>query len=241
MRTEKQIHASRVNGAASHGPASVAGKRKSSANSARHHLLSETVVLETERLDAFDDLLAALTREFNPQTETQRCLVETMAIARWRLMRIWGLERATLDSAIEKYDPLAHEPSARAAMGFRALADESRTLDVLHRYEVRYDRQFARALNQLTKLASPDNPLSQFCQTNPSAESGVGLPACAGAEGASPSTSEPPPPTEDVPPSETTIEPAPAPTNPPAPEPDPATTGIDYPISSGILVPQRPI
>lgn len=57
-----------------------------------------------------------------------------MAIARWRLMRIWGVERATLDSAIEKQDPLAHEPCERAALGFRALADESRTLDLLHRY-----------------------------------------------------------------------------------------------------------
>ncbi len=169
MSTETKSRAAQRNGAKSRGPVTPEGKRKSAANSSRHGLLAKTVVLENERLEVFNGLLATLVREFNPQSEVQRSLVETMAIARWRLMRIWAIERATFDTAIEKHDPDTHDPADCAALAFRGLADESRTLDLLHRYEVRYDRQFSRALSLFMKLADPNNPRTQFCQTNPSA------------------------------------------------------------------------
>jgi hypothetical protein len=106
-----------------------------------------------------------------------------MAAARWRLMRIWSIERATMQTEIDKHDGGKYPPNARAAFAFRDLANQSRTLDLLTRYEVRFDRQFARALNLLLKL-------QQSCQTTPS---GAGRPACASAEGASPSPVPPPP------------------------------------------------
>jgi len=37
-------------------------------------------------------------------------------------------------------------------VAFKRLADNSRVLDLLHRYETSYDRQFIRALNALLKL-----------------------------------------------------------------------------------------
>jgi hypothetical protein len=196
MSTERKIRASQLNGAKSRGPVTSAGRLRSSANSTRHHLLSRSVLLDNERPEAFADLLAGLTREFNPQTETQRALVETMAVSRWRQMRVWAVERATLQSAMDAQDAGTSPSATRAALAFRSLADESRVLDLLHRYETRFDRQFSRSLNLLMKLASPDNPLTQFCQTNlipQSDTSGAGLPACAtpaahpgaGADGAS--------------------------------------------------------
>ncbi len=169
MSTERRIRASQLNGARSRGPVTPAGRQKSSANSARHHLLSKTILLENERPEAFADLLAGLTSEFNPQTETQRALVENMAVSRWRQMRIWAVERATLQSAMEAHDPDATDGATRVALAFRSLADDSRTLDVLSRYETRFDRQFARSLNLLIKL----DPLRT-----------TGLPACRSAEGA---------------------------------------------------------
>jgi hypothetical protein len=166
MSTDRRIRASRLNGAESRGPVTIEGRLKSSANSARHHLLSKTILLENERPEAFADLLAGLTREFNPETEAQRALVETMAVSRWRQMRIWAVERATLATAMEAYDPQSTDPATRAALAFRSLADDSRTLDLLNRYETRFERQFARSLNLLMKLADPENPLNQSCQTN---------------------------------------------------------------------------
>jgi hypothetical protein len=167
MSTDRKIRASQQNGAQSHGPVTPDGLGKSSANSARHHLLSKTILLENERPDAFAELLAGLTLEFNPQTETQHALVETMAVSRWRQMRVWALERATLQSAMDATITDESEPAIRAAVAFRSLADDSRTLDLLHRYETRFDRQFARSLNLVMKLAAPDNPLRR-----------TGLPAC---------------------------------------------------------------
>jgi hypothetical protein len=213
MSSERKVRASQLNGAKSHGAVTPEGRLKSSANSARHHLLSKTILLENERPDAFADLFAGLNREFNPQTETQRALVETMAVSRWRQMRIWAVERATLQSAMEAIDPDTVEPATRVARAFRSLADDSRTLDLFHRYEIRFDRQFARSLTLLMKLARPESgagiagcpdseskrpegapslcgahppaPQEDFCQTNPSGE-GPDAPwtACADAEAA---------------------------------------------------------
>jgi hypothetical protein len=194
MSSDRKIRASQLNGAKSHGPVTPEGLRKSSANSARHHLLTKTILLENERPHAFAELVAGLTNDFNPQTETQRALVENMAVSRWRQMRVWALERATIQSAMDAHDSDKSEPAERAADAFRSLADTSRTLDLLNRYETRFDRQFSRSLNLLIKLAAPDCPLNKtalpacspsadFCQTNLipilDTDSGAGLPACA--------------------------------------------------------------
>ena len=153
MSSERRIQSSRANGARSHGPVTPAGRLKSAYNNLRHGILAETVVLEDENSETFNEILAALTREFDPQTEAQLGLVETMASARWRLMRIWSIERQTLKSEIGKHDPGKHDPAARAALAFHDLANNSRTLDVINRYESRYDRQYSRSLNLLLKLA----------------------------------------------------------------------------------------
>jgi hypothetical protein len=166
MSSNRRIKASRANGAKSRGPVTPEGKQKSSGNSARHNLLSSVIVLRDEKLETFNQLHASLISEFNPQSAAQSALVETMAAARWRLLRIWAIERETLEAAIDKHDPSAHSTAACVAFAFRDLANDSRTLDLLHRYESRFDRQFSRAVNLFLKLASPDSPLTQTCQTD---------------------------------------------------------------------------
>ncbi len=194
MSSQRRINSSRANGAKSRGPVTPEGKRKSSANSVRHGLLAQCIVLEDETSELFFELLADLTREHNPQTETQRILVETMAIARWRLMRLWTYEREIIEAEVGRTPPGTHGPAAQAGLAFRSLAENGRVLDLLNRYESRLDRQYARALNLLMKLASPESPLTQF-------HSGIGLPACPAAEGGSPHPSaEPKPNVEPAPP-----------------------------------------
>lgn len=96
MSTTKQIAAARANGDPSKGPVSAHGKRSSSRNSLRHGLLARTVVLEEESTHRFRELLHALMDEFQPASATQIMLVETMAVARWRQLRIWGLQKVAL-------------------------------------------------------------------------------------------------------------------------------------------------
>ena len=189
MSSQRRIDSSRANGAKSRGPVTAEGKRKSSQNSKRHGLLAQCIVLEDEVPERFHELLADLTREHNPQTETQLGLVETMAMARWRVMRLWAIEREVIEEEIDRTPPGENGPAARAGLAFRTLADNGRALDLLNRYESRLDRQYSRALNLLMKLASPESPLTQFHQTTPiplTDTSETALPASPAAEGGRP-------------------------------------------------------
>src|SRR6516164_8272591 len=102
MPTEKQIQASRANGARSHGPVTAQGKLNSSRNSTRHGLLAQTIVLDCESKDRFEQLLASYTEEFQPGSPAETTLIENMAMARWRQIRVCHLQRALLDVEIAR-------------------------------------------------------------------------------------------------------------------------------------------
>ncbi|HLJ51228.1 MAG TPA: hypothetical protein VKU01_34705, partial [Bryobacteraceae bacterium] len=136
MSSERRIRASRANGALSRGPITAEGRRRAAQNKIRHGVLAQTIVLDGEDPEAFKSLLAAFQAEFDPATASQSALVETLAAARRRLMRIWAIEKAVLTTEIAKHDP-ADAPT-RGAVAFRSL-------DLLHRYEAHYNRQYARA------------------------------------------------------------------------------------------------
>lgn len=158
MRSEKQTQASRANGARSKRPASEPGKRNSSRDGTRHGLLAHMVVLEKESGEAFNELLTALTEEHQPGTPTQSMLVETMAAARWRLLRIWGIQKVAMDREIALMDPSVGPPCVRAIFAFSGSLEISRRAELLLRHEVALDRQFNRALRQLIALQSQPSP-----------------------------------------------------------------------------------
>jgi hypothetical protein len=160
MNSQRKIDSARRNGALSKGPVTEAGKQASSQNGVRHGILTQTVVLEGESKDRFEQLHSALIAEFQPRTTTESALVETMAIARWRHMRVLGIQKAGFDLEFA-WQTTPASPAYRAAIVFKNLADTSRVLDLLHRYEVSYDRQFSRALSLLLKLRahSPESAL----------------------------------------------------------------------------------
>lgn len=148
MSSDARILASRANGKLSRGPVTPAGKRKSAKNSLRHGILAQTIVLDEEDRQPFLNFIAALEHDLKPATEHERALVENMAVSRWRQMRIWGIEKAGLRHEMEKMDQTTDAPT-RAALAFRSLADTSRCLDLINRYETRFDRQYHRALNSI--------------------------------------------------------------------------------------------
>lgn len=96
--TDAQRDAARTNGAKSEGPVTPEGKERSSQNATRHGLNSKAVVLANESQEAYDELLATIRREWQPQGPTENDLVRDMADARWRLRRIKAIETAVLDS-----------------------------------------------------------------------------------------------------------------------------------------------
>src|SRR5204862_7396842 len=94
-------------------PLMPTGKRRSAKNGFRHGILARTVVLEGEDTRAFAALLSSFEAEFEPLTLNEAALIENMAIARSRLMRVWGIEKERLTHEIEKTDTTG-QPGASA-------------------------------------------------------------------------------------------------------------------------------
>jgi hypothetical protein len=163
MRTERQIEASRTNGSKSRGPVTEEGKRASSLNATKHALLSGTVVLKCESEDRFHELHTALIEEFQPETRFEESLVESMAVARWRQMRVWGMEKANMEQAMRKHAESCHpddDSAIHAALAFRALSTDNRSLDLILRYEALYERQYFRAHRRLMEVQGRRTPPS---------------------------------------------------------------------------------
>jgi len=123
MSSERRIQSSRANGALSHGPTTPHGKSRSARNHTHHGLLAQTVVVPGENPASFKALLAALETELQPTNQIELNCVETVAVARWRLMRLWHMEKASLQHEMSKQDPGARDPATHAALAFRALCD----------------------------------------------------------------------------------------------------------------------
>jgi hypothetical protein len=157
MSSERRIQASRANGALSRGPVTVQGKINSSRNSTRHGILAQTIVLDSESKARFEQLLSSYTAEFQPRTPAEATLVERMAMATWRQLRVCHIQRADFDLEMARQETPEDSPPSRAATVFRTLSDNSRSLDLLLRYETAFDRQFTRSLNTLLKLQARPN------------------------------------------------------------------------------------
>jgi hypothetical protein len=160
MATPLQIDSARKNGAKSRGPVTPEGKAVSSANSVKHGLLANAIVIVGEAADQLAALSARFHAEFRPRTETETHHVETMIMCRWRLHRVWEFESASLNREIDRLAALTEGQSSRdrAALGFKNLADQSRALYLLDRYETKFARAFIRAHQALMDLRSKPVP-----------------------------------------------------------------------------------
>lgn len=178
MSSLKQLEANRRNGAKSRGPITPAGKAASAANSAkstgpvtpegkarsarnaiRHGILAHSTVLDGESVERFNDILTSLHHELQPATDIEDHYVETMALAEWRRFRLICLEKEQLTTEARRQEqadvaaPVAEEesisPLRYTALAIRAICRESDAQELLNRHEIRFDRQYQRALNGL--------------------------------------------------------------------------------------------
>ena len=157
MSTLKRRLASQANGKLSPGPVTQDGKRNSAANAVHHGMLANSYVLNGEARERFERILDRLDTEFEPETESEQALVDMMAVARWRQMRIWGYERATLAKEIaQQEDQPANNAASQGAEAFQNLADSSRALDLLNRYESFAYRMFMRSQRQFKAIRAAE-------------------------------------------------------------------------------------
>lgn len=132
MTTLDRADINRANAQHSTGPKTEAGKKKSSLNSLRHGLTSQTVVVPPEDLKAYQRHLRSFLDEYHPSGATESHLVQALADCSWRLNRILALETKVLAGA--------------------DLEIQSKALSSLSLYSQRLSRQFEKAVTQLRDL-----------------------------------------------------------------------------------------
>jgi hypothetical protein len=130
------------------------GKAISAQNAVKHGLLAQTVVVEGESRERFLQHLAAFIAHYEPADPHELDLVEHMAVCRWRQVSTWGLETAGISDAIRELtqtqpEVLQKDPAVRAFLAIADLNTKSNNLNLFHRYDTRFDRQFYRAYSKL--------------------------------------------------------------------------------------------
>ena len=154
MATDKQIAANRANAQKSTGPKTPEGKLISSLNNTRHGMLAKSLLIRGESPERFRAMLATYYLHFKPLNAAENALVDILAAARWRQMRLTAVETEAINLEIDRQAPAdaVHNAPARAHLALRALAADSGYSNLMHRAITRADREFSLALEKLLRL-----------------------------------------------------------------------------------------
>ena len=152
--TDPQLARNRANAQKSTGPRTPEGKRNSSQNAISHGFLARSILLPGESAARFHALLASYARRFQPASQDEHDLVETMAVCRWRLLRSWTLESTALthEQRQQSASTAHEEPPTQIMLAARALDHPPRSQEALGRHEVRLDRAWHRAADRLREI-----------------------------------------------------------------------------------------
>ena len=154
-RSDKQIEASRANGAKSRGPVTPGGKDRSSANSFKHGRYAITTpLLRGEDSEAFQHHLHAFIARMQPADLVELRIVRKLASADWRQSRCAAIEARAFDMAAAQLDsPYAEKPCDAypnsIIRGLRRDVDSSKLPSFLAAREKDHDRTFESGLRQL--------------------------------------------------------------------------------------------
>jgi hypothetical protein len=159
--SEKKLAANRNNAQKSTGP--------------RHKktILSNAVLISGESAEYFHAFLESVSAEFTPATPTERILVEKMAVAQWRTLRLWTIQSVSINHEIERQSAVTPDASqvTRAMLAMRVLGDTSEQSELLSRYEYRYDRQYRQSLETLLRLRGKNAGTPKATELNENKES----------------------------------------------------------------------
>ena len=92
MSTNAQIEANRANAQLSTGPKSEGGKAKSSLNAVKTGLTGATVLLPSDDAAIYEQHVRAAFDGWQPATDREKVLAQSIADTEWRLLRIPSLE-----------------------------------------------------------------------------------------------------------------------------------------------------
>jgi hypothetical protein len=169
VATEKQFEANRQNAQKSTGPKTPEGRAAVRLNGVKHGLTAETIVLKGESQADFTAMLESFEAEHDPTTPTEEALVVQLALANWRLRRLYHQEAGFYTSKLKTLASIQKDLNLDDAgrMGHLAGWSES-TLGLFNRQEARLERSFYRALHELQRLRKErEANLALVSQTTP--------------------------------------------------------------------------
>jgi hypothetical protein len=169
MATEKQFEANRLNAQKSTGPRTPEGRAAVRLNGVKHGLTAETIVLKGESEADFTKLLDSLEAEHDPASPTEEALVVQLAMATWRLRRLYHVEAGFYSYKMKDTVDSRKEPKLNDTerMGYTVYLSTN-TLDIFNRQEGRLERSFYRALHELQRLRKErESNLASVLQTTP--------------------------------------------------------------------------
>ncbi len=97
MTTEKQIKANQANAKKSTGATSDEGKAVIASNALKHGLFAQRLILPDENLDEYAQLIHGLVSSLNPVGTLEQLLVEKIAVATWKQLRLVRAESASIE------------------------------------------------------------------------------------------------------------------------------------------------
>jgi hypothetical protein len=153
MATDKQTQANQQNAQNSTGPKTAEGRAAVRLNGLKHGLTAQTLILPGENEADFKELLDSYEAEHEPSTPTEDALVTQLAMATWRMRRLYHVEAGfyayKLKVLSDTGTRLKLDDFGRLGM----VADcNNGTLTTLNRQEARLERSFYKALQELQRI-----------------------------------------------------------------------------------------
>ena len=172
--SEKRLVANRANAAKSSGPKTPEGKAKSARNSIKHGFTATSfVIARFEDLREVEHLKADAVSVYRPVNSQEMAAVERIALAQEQIFRAYRLESGlftvAFDGATDAQGspmcPMSAEmiegnvPVTRAqnrnyaiAQGFRKLEKDSKSWNLMLRYQAHAERMYRRAVEDFERL-----------------------------------------------------------------------------------------
>ena len=162
--------ASRKNGRLATGPKTSQGKQISSLNALKHGILADIACMPAEKRDGFHIMLDDFIAKIGPADGVEYYLMEQLAMATWRMRRVWAADTASWSAAMEKHRGLpVHDSLSKTAEDVA----KSPAPHLIARYETTLLRSFKEGLHHLFELSDsepvPDEDSESSQQDQPKA------------------------------------------------------------------------
>ena len=174
MASPAQMAANRRNAQKSTGPRSIEGKKRASLNHLRHGMTAKTIVLPHECAADYEEIRAALIKDYEPATTQELMLVDQIAAGYWRTIRARRFETEMFDNRLRTrkrelgMDPKPDPGKDDEGYAVMLQVTDPEELKNYFRYDATISRDYYRAIATLEKMqARRKRTASVSERTNP--------------------------------------------------------------------------